>query len=46
MSIDNERNAEKLLLANLVIYFQFLLLKWQIFIIEWRIYLCNSLSNL
>ena len=34
MSIDNERNAEKLLLANLVIYFQFLLLKWQIFIIE------------
>lgn len=34
MSIDNERNAEKLLLTNLVIYFQFLLLKWQIFIIQ------------
>ena len=30
--IDHERNFEKLLLANLVIYFHFLLLKWQIYL--------------
>ena len=30
--IDNERNFEKLLLANLVVHFQFLLLKWQIYL--------------
>ena len=27
-----ERNFEKLLLTNLVIHFQFLLLKWQIYL--------------
>ena len=32
MSIDNEKNFEKLLLTNLVIYFQFLLLKWRIYL--------------
>lgn len=30
ISIDNERNFKKLLLKMLVIYFQFLILKWQI----------------
>ena len=32
-SVDNERNFEKLLLTNLVIYFQFLLLKWRIYLL-------------
>ena len=31
LSIDKERNFEKFLLTNLVIYFQFLLLKWRIY---------------
>ena len=32
ISIDNERNFEKLLLAKLVTDFQFLLMKWQIYL--------------
>ena len=32
ISIDNERNFEKLLLTILVIYFQFFLLKWRIYL--------------